>query len=532
MSNLTRLILPTLILLAASACQGATPGGTTPVASQSADSTPAGFVLASIEGNVWHDLCDSGADGEPALTQTPPGCVQEDSALFRYHADGVRQPAEPGLAGVTLSLAAGACPGGDVLQDVISDTNGAYRFSGLNAGAYCVSIDPSSTANEALFVPGEWTHPQVQEGGAALDVNLHAGESMAGVDFGWDEQFYPHHVHLAEFDGQGQLQVVDTGAALDDQALPTAGLMPHGGVVQGQVYAYAFDSFHPTPAVLTTTPDGLYQVDFIQKPDNNLAVWPGNGERPAMLAWSVAPQGEGGEATLFVSDLQGAGSHAVYSEPLQATFPSHLLVQGWSSDGQSLLFSREPWGIGGFIPFGGASSLYRLNLADGQVTALVEWTPQGSTGLCLDAMSPDASRVVSHCPRGQISVINLDGSQGTTIAMPEGQTQDYLLGSALFNGSGTRIAYASAAGNPDQVNGWVAVADGLSGGSHVILATPSGFYRVIAWLNDQTLLLQGLSVPCGDGCAGNSLWTVGVDGSGLTQIAQGDFITLTNAGRP
>ncbi len=532
MKHAVRSTLFGLFILVAAACQSPAVVNPTPGDSGSTDATPAGFALASIEGVVWHDLCDSGADGEPALTQTPPGCVQEDTALGRFHADGSRQASEPGLAGVTLSLAAGACPGGDVLQTSLSDANGSYGFSGLDAGAYCVSVDPTSAANQNLLPAGEWTHPQLQPGAVAFDVTLHAGESMADVDFGWDEQFFPTHVHAAIWDDQGQLQVIDTGADLDAKALPTTGLMPEGGVVQGQIYAYAFDSFHPMPTVLMTKPDGLYQVDFIESPDHNLAVWPGNGDQPPMLAWSVAPRVEGDKSTIYVSDPNGVSIRPVYSETLQSTFPTHLLVQGWSADGGSLLFSREPWGIGGYIPFGGASSLYRLNPSDGQVTPMVEFVPQGSSGLCLDALSTDATLVASHCPQGEITLERLDGSQPTTITPPSGLAQDYLLGSARFSPDGSRIAYASAAGNPDGERGWVAVSDGLNGGSQAIVDTPSGFYHVVAWLNDQSLLLQGFSVPCGTDCAGDSLWTVGADGSNPTQIAQGDFILLTNAGRP
>lgn len=530
MKSAVRLVLFGTIFLAVGACQGLVPANASPTSPANGDSTPAGFVLASIEGVVWHDLCDSGADGEPALTLTPPGCIREDSGLGPFHGDGVHQPAEPGLPGVTVTLSSGTCPGADVLQTTLSDTKGAYVLSGLDAGAYCVSIDPTSAANLSLLMPGVWTHPNA--GNAAADVSLHAGEAKTGVDFGWDEQFYPLHAHAAIWDNQGQMQVIDTGVAVDLQTAPSTIFMPKGGVAQGRIFVYASDSFHPTPTVMMSTPDGPHQVAFIAKPDYTLAVWPGRGDQPAKLAWSEAPTPPDDKSIIYVSDLAGTAVHAVYSEAFQPSFPTHLLVQGWSADGQTLLFSREPWGIGGYIPFDGASSLYRLDPGDGQVTPIIEFGQQGSSGLCLDALSTDGSRVASHCPRGAITIKSLVDGQVSTITPPSGLTQDYLFGSVRFSPDGSRVAYASAAANPDLGNTWVAVSDGMAGASHSILETPTGYYHVVTWLDNQTLLLQGLSVPCGDGCSGDSLWTVEADGSGLVQIAQGDFITLTNIGQP
>jgi len=63
-----------------------------------------------ISGWVWHDLCELGKDGQPAPVTTPPGCVQEDSPLGLYHADGVLATDEPLIEGVVVTLGEGACP--------------------------------------------------------------------------------------------------------------------------------------------------------------------------------------------------------------------------------------------------------------------------------------------------------------------------------------------------------------------------------------------------------------------------------------
>ena len=80
--------------------------------------------------------------------------------------------------------------------------------------------------------------------------------------------------------------------------------------------------------------------------------------------------------------------------------------------------------------------------------------------------------------------------------------------------------------------GWVARSDGLSGGSHALFeGQPSGFYTVLGWLNASTLLLQWNAINCGPECQA-SVWSVGLDGQGLTKVLDGTFVWLTNAGLP
>ena len=105
-------------------------------------------------------------------------------------------------------------------------------------------------------------------------------------------------------------------------------------------------------------------------------------------------------------------------------------------------------------------------------------------------------------------------------------TRFTLVGSVRFNPDQTRVAFALAKGNPDAEQGWVAVSDSLSGPSKLIATDkPGRYFTVASWLNADTLLLQSNSLTCNPTCT-NSLWVVKVDGSGLTHIADGNFLTL------
>jgi hypothetical protein len=146
---------------------------------------------AMISGWVWHDLCDSGQDGEPAKTKTPEGCIEDVSALGNYHADGLMTINEPLIEGVVVTLGEGICPSTGMAEFSTIITDLSYSFSGLKAGSYCVSIDPQREPNLSILRPGEWTYPAIEQGGISTTVTLHPGEYRGMVNFGWDYQFRP-----------------------------------------------------------------------------------------------------------------------------------------------------------------------------------------------------------------------------------------------------------------------------------------------------------------------------------------------------
>jgi tricorn protease-like protein len=100
------------------------------------------------------------------------------------------------------------------------------------------------------------------------------------------------------------------------------------------------------------------------------------------------------------------------------------------------------------------------------------------------------------------------------------------MGSARFSPDASRVAFALARGDSSNEQGWVAVSDGLSGGSRVVATSePGRFFTVVAWLNQNVLLLQSNTLLCNPICAGE-LWRVNVNGSGLTKVADGAFVAL------
>lgn len=147
--------------------------------------TPTPVVGSNISGWAWHDLCSPGKEAES--TPTPPsGCVAAPGG--GYQANGVYDAGEPRIGGMEVQLGAGACPS-DGLRTVLADAEGNFTFEGLEAGSYCVSIDPLSDYNLPIFIPGVWTYPP--DGAGAQTVTVDGVSSVQDVNFGWDYQFAP-----------------------------------------------------------------------------------------------------------------------------------------------------------------------------------------------------------------------------------------------------------------------------------------------------------------------------------------------------
>jgi hypothetical protein len=154
-------------------------------ATATAEPTPAS---GSINGRVWHDLCAVAGEGPEAITPSP-GCVRTDDG--GYEANSLLETGEPGIGGIVVQLGVGICPALG-LAATSTDSTGAYAFTGLVAGTYCLSVDALSVGNEALL-PGSWTFPATHAKRivASYEVALREGERKAGVNFGWDYQSLP-----------------------------------------------------------------------------------------------------------------------------------------------------------------------------------------------------------------------------------------------------------------------------------------------------------------------------------------------------
>ncbi len=139
-----------------------------------------------IQGKVWHDLCAPPNHYSGAPPPPPEGCI--DTGNGGMGANGILESGEPGIAGVVVYLGSGSCPSTG-LSSVITNSSGNYAFNGLQPGAYCVTVEV--TPNTNTLVPGGFTYPTRGGSSASHNVNVPAGGTAGGKNFGWDYQFAP-----------------------------------------------------------------------------------------------------------------------------------------------------------------------------------------------------------------------------------------------------------------------------------------------------------------------------------------------------
>ncbi len=141
---------------------------------------------ASASGIVWHDLCAVPYTTPPT---PPPGCIELPGGGLA--ADGIYDPAEPGIEAVEVKIGTGPCPISLILTTTPTDINGEYSFPFLFAGTYCITVDALSPPNDTILIPGSWTAPVRDASPAEAEITLAANEDLGDVNFGWDYQFLP-----------------------------------------------------------------------------------------------------------------------------------------------------------------------------------------------------------------------------------------------------------------------------------------------------------------------------------------------------
>lgn len=135
----------------------------------------------SITGFVWNDYCLTNENGD-ALDGS---CVAD--ANGDYHADGMIEPTETYIAGITVFLQWGSCSNNSAVPvTAVTDASGKYTFSNLQAGTFCVSMNAAIPDNAAKLLPGDWTFPA--NGIWYQEITLLGPDQAYPVNFGWDYQ--------------------------------------------------------------------------------------------------------------------------------------------------------------------------------------------------------------------------------------------------------------------------------------------------------------------------------------------------------
>jgi hypothetical protein len=132
--------------------------------------------LASVDNTCRWAYGFTPTGSEPGICHVPatPTPVLGKISGVAFHdvnGDGSKGGGEPGGSGWTVSIGNGACSSSG-LATTTTSSSGAYSFSNLGAGTYCVSVT----------IPVLWSY--TSPAGGRITVVLSAGEQKTNVNFG------------------------------------------------------------------------------------------------------------------------------------------------------------------------------------------------------------------------------------------------------------------------------------------------------------------------------------------------------------
>lgn len=172
--NMKHFLLVVLGLSALVAFSGCSllPGG----GDENAKPTPTSPVVTPI-------AVATSAPGEPTAAGQE-GMFIGGNVFNDANGNGAADDGEQTIAGVALQLGSGDCPGTPIGQTTSTADTPSYKFEGLSAGTYCVSIDAASPQNAAVLGQGSWTFPKPAQGLMADPVKL-GKKSKENASYGW-----------------------------------------------------------------------------------------------------------------------------------------------------------------------------------------------------------------------------------------------------------------------------------------------------------------------------------------------------------
>ena len=334
-------------------------------------------------------------------------------------------------------------------------------------------------------------------------------------------------IQYVTLEGTSAILVADAPASL----LPAGyGGVPFGGAPMTDGPAIYVRQWSGGLYVLDTILGQLFPLDFVPQVASPVAVRPLTEGllpegAPISLAWSEFSASYTATAHLYLSAPDGSQKIEALEEIYSVSTPlAQFVPWRWRQDGQLYLIKQPVDGQGGFSPFIGAANLWAFDPQSGSSVKLVSDDVTGGK-LCLDAISPDDRLVAHHCDEVQITLLDLETGKATTVSLPDQVADGAHLGSVHFSPDGSRIAYAAMTGGIGRIEktrGYVAVSDGLSGGSCVIATSePGEWFSVAAWLPGDRLVLQSHHASPDSWPA---VWLIGADGSELVKLADGIFL--------
>ena len=224
------------------------------------------------------------------------------------------------------------------------------------------------------------------------------------------------------------------------------------------------------------------------------------------IAWGriVSFDATGTHYTLNIANVDGSGEKILVD--VTDKTPFIRVPVSWSRDGQSLYYSGRPYGIGGYILFGGGADLVRVDLVTGKEQVILS----DKTAFRPFSLSPDERTVVyltNHSPL-QIVFHEVASGKENTLDLPGGYAQ---AGDFTWSPDSQRVAMTLAVGNPDKEAFTVLLFDVASLAQKELVKDDVRLLRTAAWQVGNVLWLTSDS--------DNSVWGMDVIGGKMYKMA-------------
>ena len=269
------------------------------------------YTMLEIHAQIIPDRTSStGKKSNPiSLTMSCLVGALGDRVWYDVNADGVQDPGEVGINGVTVTIT-----GNGVNTSMVTSGDGTYNFTNLYPGTYTVCVDPTT-----LPAGYEQTYDLVPPLDHCATVTLGPGQTRLDVDFG-----YVRPLSLGDLVWWDQDNIPQTNIATDRDGIQNLSPGPEVGVPNVPVYLFAgaCDLANASAyslgigALQTTMTDanGLYRFDNLLAGSYCIVIPSSAFQTGGPLAGaSASPAGQGGDPAADSNGLTNVTPEFVYA---------------------------------------------------------------------------------------------------------------------------------------------------------------------------------------------------------------------------
>ncbi|MFN8527379.1 MAG: thrombospondin type 3 repeat-containing protein [Anaerolineae bacterium] len=432
-------------------------GGPTPTETPvGSEGTDPGVYIATFNMIVFDDHCDpTGWTGD--FRSLPEGCATWAPTTLR--ANGVVDPGEAGIPGVTMDIYEGSCSAASPALIGVVTTRGDGRIVSevpiaFRPGDYCMVIDSAAHGNGGALLPGMWsaTGTQVIRIPITLDRDLTLTTTIGWWRTGSGMAMAELPPGVGDSGGLGgAVPAVPVGRSLCPAGSSCADIPPRTEPIPD-----VRDLFPEIdPAALTLIADALDAFGdrfggshgsgvFLGRPDSNTswnlylydggAVYDIGGASDREEAPSISPDGRfaaylqwdgDGRAWLMIQDVDSGAAFPAFGD-----LPGMRLMSSpplWSGEGQTLLITLEDEN--------GVPSLYDLRLDD------LHAVPERVLENAHDPAFTGDGALMAFIRDGNVFIrFNATGDERQITQNPDGTVCD----TPLFDGAGVSLYFNCA----------------------------------------------------------------------------------------